>query len=76
MLEPATPAMLLMPRAIPRWSVGKASVMIALEFASSMAPPTPWPTRMTISHSAPLVPVIHVTVNSTEKTVKTRKPRL
>ncbi len=52
MNEPAMAATLLMPRPRPRWSAGKASVMMAEELAKSMAPPTPWPTRMPISHTA------------------------
>src|ERR1019366_5586535 len=39
-------------------------------------PPTPCPTRMKMIHSAPPAPVIQVTDNRTEKTVKTAKPRL
>ena len=46
MKEPATAATLLMPSPRPRLSAGKASVMIADELAKSMAPPTPWPTRI------------------------------
>ena len=57
----------LMPMARPRWSSGKASVRMALELASKMAPPTPWATRIAISHSAPPTPVIHVTESRTEK---------
>ena len=41
----------------PRWSAGKASVRMAEELANSIAPPTPWPTRITISQIAPAVPV-------------------
>ena len=49
-------ATLLMPRPRPRWSAGKASVMMAEELAKSMAPPTPWPIRITMSQIAPAVP--------------------
>ena len=49
---------------------------IAEEFANRNAPPTPWPSRIMTIHSAPWVPVIQVTDSSTEKTVKTAKPRL
>ena len=76
MKEPATAATLLMPRPRPRLSAGKASVMIAEELAKSMAPPTPWPTRITINQMAPAVPDSHVTANRSEKVVKTAKPRL
>jgi hypothetical protein len=51
-------------------------VRIAAEFANSIAPPTPWPTRIRISQSAPALPCSHVTESSTEKSVKTAKPRL
>ena len=50
--------------------------MMAEELANSMAPPTPWPTRMAISQIAPAVPVSHVTASRREKAVKTMKPRL
>ena len=49
---------------------------IALEFAKSSAPPTPWPTRIMISQSAAVVPCIHVIESRIEKSVKTAKPRL
>ena len=74
--EPATAATLLMPRPSPRWSAGKASVMMADELAKSMAPPTPCPMRMTISQSAAAVPVSHVTARRMENVVNTAKPRL
>ena len=48
MNTPLTPTMLLMPSAIPRWFSGNASVMIAAEFASRNAAPTPWTTRKMI----------------------------
>ena len=67
----ATP---LIPRAKPRSSAGKASVMMALELAKMKAPPTPWPTRITMIHSAAVGPVIQVTDKRTEKTVKMAKP--
>ena len=50
--------------------------MMAEELAKSIAPPTPWPTRITISQMAPAVPVSQVTASSTEKAVNTAKPRL
>ncbi len=50
--------------------------MMAEELAKSMAPPTPWPTRMVISQMAADVPVNHVTASRIEKVVKTAKPRL
>ena len=76
MKDPAMAAVLLMPSPSPRWWAGKASVMMAEELAKSMAPPTPWPMRMTMSHTAPVVPVSHVAANRTEKAVNTAKPRL
>ena len=48
-VEPATNPMFMIPSAVPRWPGGKASVTIALELPSSIAPPRPWPMRITIS---------------------------
>ena len=76
MNEPAMAATLLMPNPSPRWSDGKASVTMAEELAKSMAPPTPCPTRMAMSHMAPDAPVIHVTESRIENKVNTAKPRL
>jgi hypothetical protein len=59
---------------MPRWLCGKASVRIADELANRKAPPTPWPTRITISHSAADEPVIQVTDRSSEKIVKIANP--
>ena len=56
-----------MPRAIPRWSSGNASVRIAEELAISIAAPTPWNTRITTSHRAAAGPVIQVIESSSEK---------
>ena len=53
---PASAATWLMPSAKPRWLEGNASVRIAVELANSIAPPTPWTMRKTISHSAPWPP--------------------
>ena len=61
MNDPAIAATSLMPRASPRWSLGKASVRIAAELAKMKAPPTPWPMRMKISQVAASPPVIQVT---------------
>ncbi|SCE12812.1 hypothetical protein F558DRAFT_02911 [Streptomyces sp. AmelKG-A3] len=41
---------------------------MAFEFAMSIAPPTPWSTRIPISHRAPAVPCVQVTDSSTENT--------
>ena len=50
---------------------------MAAELAISMAAPTPWKTRMTMSQMrAARCRVIQVTVSSSEKNVKTAKPRL
>ena len=76
MNEPAIAAIELTPSARPRWFAGNASVRIALEFANRSAPPTPCPTRIRISHSAPALPCSHVTESRIEKTVKTANPRL
>ena len=52
------------------------SVRIALEFAISIAPPTPCASRITISQTTAPVPCIHVTESRIEKTVNTAKPAL
>ena len=52
-LVAATP---LIPSAMPRWFAGKTSVRMAAELANSIAPPTPWKTRMTMSQMAPRRP--------------------
>jgi hypothetical protein len=76
MNEPAIAATPLMPSARPRWFSGNASVRIALEFANSIAPPTPCPTRIPISHRAPALPFIGVTASRIENAVNTANPRL
>ena len=76
MNEPAMPATWFSPRARPRSSAGKASVRIALELASSMAPPTPCRTRIPISHQAAAVPCSQVTDSMMEKAANSAKPRL
>jgi hypothetical protein len=48
--------------------------MMALELAKMNAPPTPWPTRMTMIQRAAVGPDIQVTDNRMEKTVKTANP--
>ena len=65
-----------MPSAIPRWSAGNASVMIAVEFANSIAPPMPCTTRQPISHSAALVPCPNTSASAIEATVKITNPYL
>ena len=45
---PLTPTMLLIPSAMPRWLLGKASVMIAAALASRQAPPMPCTIRNAI----------------------------
>ena len=42
---------------------------IAEELANSMAAPTPWKIRMMTRYSAAAVPLIQVTVSSSEKNV-------
>jgi len=64
----------LMPRAVPRWAAGKASVMIAVEFAISIALPTACATRQPISQSAPWPPVNGSRDRMIEQTVNTAKP--
>jgi len=75
-VEPAMPAMLLMPSARPRWSDGKASVRIAAELAISIDAPSAWKMRITINQIAAAWPCIQVTESRIEKNVKTTKPRL
>ena len=76
MKEPARAATWLMPRAMPRWPTGKASVRMAMELAISRAPPTPWTTRRAISSSAPAEPTLGVRASAIEAAVKIRKPAL
>ena len=76
MKVPLMAAAWLMPRAKPRRSGGKASVRMAAELAMRSAAPTPWKMRITISQMPPAVPVNQVMLSSSEKKVKTAKPRL
>ncbi len=73
---PATPTMLLMPSAMPRWLLGNASVRIAGEFAKRNAPPTPCPRRMPTMNAPAAAPWSQFTDSSTENSVKMAKPRL
>ncbi len=66
---PLTPTMLLMPRAMPRWLAGNASVMIAAALASRNAAPMPCTTRNAIRYAAPACPVIQSTVSTSEASV-------
>ena len=72
-LVAATP---FIPSAMPRWLAGKTSVRMAAELANSIAPPTPWKTRMTMRKMAPDAPVIQVIESTREKNVNRAKPRL
>ena len=74
MKVPARAATWLMPSARPRCSTGNASVMMAVELANSMAPPTPWTSRQRMSHSAPPPPASGSSANATEPIVKTTNP--
>ena len=76
MNEPAMAAMAFMPRAVPRWLAGNASVRIAAELANRNAPPMPCTTRQMISHKAAELPCIQVTVRKIEPTVKIANPML
>ena len=76
MNEPAMPATMFTPRAMPRCAAGNASVMIAAEFAISMEPPTACSTRQPISHSAPRAPVNGSSDSAIEQTVNSAKPAL
>lgn len=66
----------LMPKAIPRWSDGKASVRIAAELAVSIEPPTAWTTRKPMSHIAPAPPVYGSTDRAIDAHAKIANPRL
>ena len=74
--EPAMPATMLIPIAMPRLAAGKASVRIAVELAISSAPPMPWTTRQAISQIAPPAPSIGHRLRAIEANVKTAKPPL
>ena len=76
MNTPAIPTAPLIPRAIPRWFSGKASVSTALALAKINAPPTPSMSRTRTNHSAPPRPVIHVIERRMLEPVKMAKPRL
>jgi len=76
MNTPLTPTMLLIPSAMPRWLAGNASVRMAAELASRNAAPMPCTMRNAIRYSAPARPVIQSTVNNSEASVYTTKPRL
>ncbi len=47
---------------------------IGAALANTIAPPTPWPTRMKMSQSAPDEPWSQLTDNRTENAEKTAKP--
>ncbi len=49
---------------------------MAAELAISMAAPTPWKIRMTISQYPAAGPLSQVMLSMSEKNVKTAKPRL
>ena len=74
--EPAMAATWFTPRANPRRSGGKASVISAVELAMTMAPPTPCTTRSTMISSAPAAPPFVTRAQPIEPSVKIRKPRL
>ena len=73
---PLIPTTLVIPRASPRWWAGKASVRIAVLFASRKAAPTPWRMRNTISQSAPAGPLSQSIARNSEASVKMTKPRV
>ena len=52
---------MFVPSAKPSCSAGKASVMIAAEFAIRSAPPMAWTIRRMTSSSAPFEPVLQTT---------------
>ena len=69
MNDPAMPAMLLMPRAMPRWFFGNASVRMAPELPSRKAPPIPCTIRNPSRYSAPPRPVIQSMVSISDAAV-------
>jgi len=73
---PAIPAIWLMPRAMPRWLAGNASVRIAAELAISIDPPTACTSRHRMSHIAPGPPRKGSSESATDASVKMAKPRL
>lgn len=74
--DPAMPATWLMPSAMPRRSAGKVSVMMAVELAKSMDPPTAWTSRHPMSHIAPCPPVHGSSARATAPIEKTTNPAL
>ncbi len=50
--------------------------MIAVEFANTIAPPTPCTRRIRMISIAPALPVLGTSAHPIEPTVKIRKPRL
>jgi hypothetical protein len=74
--EPKIPAIMFIPRARPSSSAGKASVMMAAEFAMSNAPPMAWNIRRMTSSKAPLEPLLQTTESRTAPRVNQAKPRL
>src|SRR6266849_7980280 len=74
--DPAMAAIMLMLRAKPRWLDGNASVMIAAPLAITIAPPTAWTMRNTISSIAPADPLLHTSDRPTAASVKIANPML
>jgi len=70
------PATWFRPSASPRSLAGKASVRMALELASSIAPPTPWKIRMTTRYQPAREPCIQLTDSRMENRAKIAKPML
>ena len=61
---------------MPRWLAGNASVTMAAAFANKNAPPIPCTTRQMISHNAPSLPCIQVTVRKMDAMLKIANPRV
>jgi len=76
MNDPAIAAIEFTLRAVPRWLIGNASVTMAAALANKNAPPIPCTTRQMISHSAPSLPCIQVTVRKMDAMLKIAKPRV
>ncbi len=74
--EPTIPTTMFIPRAKPSCSAGKASVMMAAEFAIKSAPPMAWTILRMTSSRAPFVPVLQTVDKRIAETVNQAKPRL
>ena len=74
--DPASADTWFTPSAKPRRAGGNASVMMAVELAITIAPPTPCTMRMMMISRAPALPPFGTSAQPIEPSVKMRKPRL